>query len=249
MQRNKIVSKEDWLKERRALLKKEKELTRLKDQMSQSIRELSWLKVERDYDFSTENGTIRLSQAFDGRSQLIIYHFMFDPEWQEGCKSCSYIADHYNPVILHLNNRDVSFLTVSRAPIEKITSFKKRMGWELEWVSSYGSSFNYDFHVSFTEEEKDKGKGFYNFEEQGFLVDEAPGLSIFCKDENGDIFQTYSTFSRGLDQFLTTYQYLDLVPKGRDESGFTYPMEWVRHHDRYGDESFKDMYVELIQDR
>lgn len=247
MKINEIVSKEKWLKERKSLLKKEKEFTKLRDEINQKRRDLPWVKVEKEYKFDTGNGAESLAELFGDKSQLIVYHFMFDPQWEEGCKSCSFIADHYNASIVHLENRDVSMVTISKASIDKLHSFKKRMGWNFKWVSSAKNNFNYDFHVSFTKEEQEKKKGYYNYSEQGFLVPEAPGLSVFYKDDKGDIFHTYSCFARGLDTYIGAYHLLDIVPKGRDEEGLTYSMEWVRHNDKYGDESVKDMYVELIK--
>lgn len=243
---NKVVTHEEWLQYRKELLQEEKEFTKKREELSKKRRDLPWVKVEKEYSFDTENGTASLVDLFSDKSQLIVYHFMFDPSWEEGCKSCSFIADHYNKSKVHLENRDVSFATVSRAPLPKLLEFKKRMDWEFDWVSSLNSSFNYDFHVSFNQEEQEKGRGNYNYTEQGFLVPEAPGLSVFYKDDSGDVFHTYSCFSRGLDTYIGTYHYLDIVPKGRNEKDLTYPMEWVRHHDKYGDLEFKDMYVELI---
>lgn len=241
-----VVSKEEWLKSRKELLTKEKEFTKKRDQLGKLRRNLPWTIVDKKYEFDSIDGKKSLCDLFEGRSQLIIYHFMFDPKWTEGCKSCSFIADHYNPSIVHLNNRDVSMVTVSKAPLAKLQSFKNRMGWQFNWVSSEDSEFNYDFHVSFTEEEQANGIANYNYTEQGFLVNEAPGLSVFYKDETNNIFHTYSCFSRGLDTYIGAYHLLDIVPNGRNETDLTYSMEWVRHNDKYGDKTFKDMYVELM---
>jgi len=169
---------------------------------------------------------------------------MFDPDWTEGCKSCSLIADHYDPAIVHLNHRDVTFVTVSRAPLSKLGTFKKRMGWKFKWVSSLGSDFNVDFHVTFTQEQIDKHLAYYNYRSgETFPVREAPGVSVFYKGGSGDVYHTYSSYARGLDMFITAYHYLDIAPNGRDEAGFSYGMEWLRHHDRYGDETFVDPYA------
>jgi predicted dithiol-disulfide oxidoreductase (DUF899 family) len=243
---HKVVPNDEWLTARKELLLKEKEFSRLRDELSQLRRNLPWEKVEKEYIFEGPSGKETLSELFEGRSQLIIYHFMFDPEWNEGCKSCSYIADHYNPAIVHLNHRDVTMVTVSRAPLSKLDTFKMRMGWSFKWVSSYANDFNWDYHVSFNAADVDKKQVYYNYQVQSFPSPEGPGISVFCKDESGAVFRTYSSFSRGLDMFIVAYHLLDIVPKGRDESGFTYGMEWLRHHDRYGDSTFVDPYVHFM---
>jgi predicted dithiol-disulfide oxidoreductase (DUF899 family) len=243
---HKIVSPEEWVTSRKEFLEKEKEFTRLRDELSRQRRKLPWVRVEKNYAFDGPDGKETLADIFDGRGQLIIYHFMFDPEWSEGCKSCSFFADQYNPAVIHLRQRDVSMVTVSRAPLEKLLSFRKRMGWTFKWVSSYGNDFNRDFHVTFTAEELASGAANYNYDFKPFPVAEAPGISVFFKDNQGNIFHTYSTYARGLDIFLTTYNLLDIVPKGRDEDGLNYSMEWIRHHDRYGDDTFVDPYVKLL---
>ncbi|HZS47491.1 MAG TPA: thioredoxin family protein [Blastocatellia bacterium] len=235
MQEHKIVSQEEWLEARKALLKKEKEFTRQRDEISRQRRELPWVKINKNYVFDGPNGKETLSDLFGGRSQLLIYHFMLGPGWEEGCKSCSFLADHYDGSLIHLAHRDVTFLAVSRAPLSEIEAFKKRMGWRFKWVSSFGSDFNYDFHVSFTKEELASGKVPYNYTMQEFGSDEAPGLSVFYKNENGEVFHTYSTYGRGLDIFVGAYNFLDVVPKGRDEDDLAFSMSWVRHHDRYDD--------------
>jgi predicted dithiol-disulfide oxidoreductase (DUF899 family) len=234
MDRPKIVSRDEWLAARKQHLSKEKEFTRLRDKLSAERRELPWVKVEKNYVFDGPKGKETLADLFDGRSQLIVYHFMFGPEWEEGCKSCSFLADHIDGSIVHLAHRDVTFVVVSRAPLEKIEAFKKRMGWRFKWVSSFGNDFNRDYHVSFPNDEIASGKVYYNFEMQSFPSEEAPGASMFYKDGSGDIFHTYSAYARGLDMLVGAYNYLDLVPKGRDEVGLDYTMAWVRHHDRYG---------------
>lgn len=239
-----VVSSEEWVAARKELLAKEKEFSCLRDALSQQRRDLPWEKVEKAYGFEGPDGKESLPDLFDGRSQLVIYHFMFDPDWDEGCKSCSFLADHYNPSIIHLKHRDVTLVTVSRAPLEKLEAFKHRMGWNFKWVSSLGSDFNWDYHVSFKPDDLAKKQVYYNYTEQSFPVTEGPGISVFFKDESGDVFHTYSSYARGLDMFLGAYHLLDIVPKGRDEAGFSYGMEWLRHHDRYGDDSFVDPYAQ-----
>jgi len=234
MDRPKIVSRDEWLAARKQHLSKEKEFTRLRDSLSADRRELPWVMVEKNYVFDGPKGKEMFADLFDGRSQLIIYHFMFGPEWQEGCKSCSFLADHIDGSVVHLAHRDVTFVVVSRAPLAKLEAFKKRMGWRFKWVSSFGNDFNRDYHVSFPNDEIASGKVYYNFEMQSFPSEEAPGASVFYKDGSGDIFHTYSAYARGLDMLVGAYNYLDLVPKGRDEVGLDYTMAWVRHHDRYG---------------
>jgi predicted dithiol-disulfide oxidoreductase (DUF899 family) len=229
----KVVSEAEWLVARRDLLAREKELTRLRDEVSRHRRELPWVKIEKEYIFDGSNGKETLADLFDGSSQLIVYHFMFGPDWEEGCKSCSYLADHFDGTNWHLPHRDVTFVVISRAPLSQIEAFKKRMGWRFKWVSSCGNDFNFDYHVSATKEEQEKGKMYYNYTMQEIDTEEWPGLSVFCKDANGDVFHTYSTYARGLDILVGVYNFLDLVPKGRDEDNLDFTMEWVRHHDRY----------------
>ncbi len=236
----KVVSREEWTKARRELLSREKELTRLHDRLAVERRALPWVKIEKDYFFDTPEGRVRLADLFGGRSQLVIYHFMFGPDWNEGCPSCSFVSDHIDGALAHLTARDVTMVMVSRAPLTKIEPFKKRMGWRFRWVSSYGSDFNADFHVSFTKDEMAQGKVNYNYTMQEFPSAEAPGLSVFYKDAGGDVFHTYSSYGRGLESLLGTYMILDLVPKGRDEDSLAFTMEWVRYHDRYGTNEFAD---------
>lgn len=205
----------------------------MRDQISQLRRELPWEKVEKDYEFEGPNGASRLSDLFQGRNQLIIYHFMLGPDWDAGCKSCSFIADHFNPAIVHLNQRDVSMVAVSRAPMKVLEQYKKRMGWDFLWVSSFKNDFNQDYNVSFSEEEVERGDAYYNYKEKGFPSTEAPGASVFYKDKDGTIYHTYSVYERGLDMFITAYHYLDIVPKGRNESDLSYTMEWLKRHDEY----------------
>ena len=241
-----IVSNDQWIAARKELLAKEKEFTRLRDELTRTRQELPWEKVEKDYTFETPSGSASLADLFDGRSQLIVYHFMFGPDWTEGCKSCSLIADHYNPAIVHLNQRDVSMVTCSRAPLAQLEAFKKRMGWNFKWVSSLDNDFNWDYKVSFTPEAMEKKELDYNYQLGFFPSTEGPGISVFAKNEAGEIFHTYSSFARGLDIFLGVYNLLDIVPKGRDEAGLTYGMEWVRHHDKYDAVEYKDHYVQLL---
>jgi predicted dithiol-disulfide oxidoreductase (DUF899 family) len=235
-----IVSQEEWIAARKELLKKEKESVRLRDELSVERRKLPWVKITKNYVFDAPGGTVTLADLFAGRNQLVIYHFMFGPDWQEGCPSCSFVSDHIAGAIPHLAARDVTMVMVSRAPLAKIEEFKKRMGWRFKWVSSYGSDFNTDFHVSFTKEETSQGKVDYNYTMQEFPSAEAPGLSVFYKDGPDGVFHTYSTYGRGLEILVGTYMMLDLVPKGRDEDHLGFPMEWVRYHDRYGTNEFAD---------
>lgn len=230
-----VVSGEKWTVARKALLAQEKELTRQRDELSRRRGELPWVKVEKNYVFDAPRGKESLAELFDGRSQLIIYHFMFGPGWGEGCKSCSFVADHIDGSVVHLAHRDVSVVVVSRAPLPEIEPFKKRMGWRFKWVSSYGNNFNFDYHVSFTKDEMAQGKVYYNYDMREFPSDEGPGASVFYRDKSGEVFHTYSAYARGLDILLGAYNYLDLTPKGRDEDGLAFTMSWIRHHDRYDD--------------
>jgi predicted dithiol-disulfide oxidoreductase (DUF899 family) len=231
----KVVSPAEWLAARKALLAKEKEFSRLRDELSQRRRELPWEKIEKSYTFDSSKGKETLAQLFEGRSQLIIYHFMLGPGWKEGCPSCSFLADGFDGAVVHLAHRDTSFAVVSRATLPEIEAFKKRMGWQFSWVSSFGTDFNFDYRVSFAKEDLAKGSADYNYGVSQFRVEEAPGASVFYKGEGGEIFHTYSTYARGLDILLPTYNFLDLTPKGRDEDGLAFSMAWVRHHDRYND--------------
>lgn len=234
MPEHKLVSHEEWVAARKSLLDKEKEFTRARDALSREQRSIPWERVEKDYLFDSPGGKESLAALFDGRSQLIVYHFMYGSDWGEGCKSCSFLADHFNPAIVHLNQRDVSMVAVSRAPLATLDAFKRRMGWTFKWLSSEGSDFNRDFHVSFTQDEVDSGKAYYNYGPNGFAVTEAPGASVFYKDADGALFHTYSVYARGLDIFMNAYNWLDIVPKGRDEDDLSYGMEWLRLHDAYG---------------
>ncbi len=236
--RRPVVAEAEWLIARKDLLAREKEFTRSRDELSRRRRDLPWVKVDKEYVFEGPSGKESLADLFDGRSQLIVYHFMFGPGWEEGCKSCSYLADHFDGANWHLPHRDVTFAVISRAPRSEFEPYQKRMGWRFKWLSSHGNDFNFDYHVSFTEEEEAKGEVYYNYETGEFMSDELPGLSVFYKDENEDVFHTYSTYARGLDILVGTYNLLDLVPKGRDENSDA-TMDWVRRHDDYDHSSNK----------
>ena len=229
------VSRDEWLAARQALLAKEKEFTKQRDAISAARRALPWVKVETDYVFDGPDGKETLADLFDGRGQLIVYHFMLGPGWEQGCPSCSFLADHFDGAVVHLAHRDATLVVVSRAPLAEIQKFQKRMGWTFKWVSSNGTDFNRDYHVSFTEDEMAKGEVVYNYQKSEFPSEEAPGVSYFARDESGDVFHTYSAYARGLDMLLGTYNFLDMAPKGRDEDDLPFTMSWVRHHDRYDD--------------
>jgi predicted dithiol-disulfide oxidoreductase (DUF899 family) len=231
-----IVSRDAWLVARKALLAKEKALTKARDELNRERRELPWVKVEKTYVFEGPDGKETLADLFAGRSQLVVDHFMLGPGWKEGCVGCSFGADHIDGSLVHLEHHDVSVVAVSRAPFPEIEAFKKRMGWRFKWVSSYGSDFNYDYHVSFRPEEAAKGKVYYNYELSDFQIDELPGTSVFYRDGAGDVFHTYSSYARGSEVLLGTYHVLDMTPKGRNETGPRHNLtDWVRHHDRYED--------------
>jgi predicted dithiol-disulfide oxidoreductase (DUF899 family) len=232
----KLVSRDEWLTARKELLKQEKELTRQRDALSAKRRELPWVRVEKEYVFDTPKGKQTLADLFDGRSQLVVNHFMLGPGWKEGCVGCSFGADHIEGALVHLEHHDVTVVVVSRAPLHEIEAYKKRMGWRFNWVSSYDSDFNYDYHVSFTKDDVTKGRVYYNFEMTEALIEELPGLSVFYKDAAGDIFHTYSSYARGAEELLGTYMVLDLTPKGRNETGPNHNlMDWVRRHDAYSE--------------
>ena len=233
MNQHRVVTRDEWLAARKQLLIKEKALTRAQDALSAERRRLPMVKVDKSYVFDTPSGRQTLSDLFDRRSQLVVYHFMMGPDWTEGCASCSLLADHIDGSVVHLAHRDVTLAVVSRAPLANIDAFKRRMGWKFQWVSSHGSDFNHDYHVSFTEEELTNGTADYNFAPMVHPIDEAPGLSVFFKNATGEVFHTYSTYARGGEAFIGAYHYLDHVPKGRDEDGLAFTMSWVRHHDRY----------------
>ena len=235
MPQHRVVSHEEWIAARREHLAREKEFTRQRDELSRTRRELPWEKIDKEYVFDTSAGRKTLVDLFDGRSQLIVYHFMYGPDWSDGCKSCSFWADNFDGVIVHLKHRDVTMIAVSRAPLETLMAYRKRMGWRFEWASSYGNDFNRDFGVTFTPEEMARGEMVYNYRVTKFPSDEAPGISVFYRSGDGEVFHTYSCYERGLDMLNGAYHYLDLVPKGRDESDLPYTMAWLRHHDKYAD--------------
>lgn len=239
-QEHNIVAQDEWIAARKELLKKEKEITRLSDQLSAERRKLPWVKITKNYVFDGPGGRVTLADLFAGRNQLVMQHFMFGPDWQEGCPSCSFMADHIDGALPHLAASDVTMAAVSRASLAKIGAFKKRMGWCFQWVSSCGSDFNADFHVSFTKDELAQGRVNYNYTMQEFPSAEAPAISVFYKDATGGVFHTYSTYGRGVEVLMGAYRILDLVPKGRDEDRLDFSMQWVRHHDRYGTDKFAD---------
>jgi predicted dithiol-disulfide oxidoreductase (DUF899 family) len=233
MTKHKVLSREKWLAARKALLVKEKAFTRLRDRLSRQRRALPWVKVDKNYVFDGPTGRETLSDLFDDRSQLIVYHFMFAPDWDAGCKHCSFWADNFDKIIVHLDHRDVTMVAASRAPYSKLAAYQKRMGWNFKWVSSGGTDFNFDYHVSFTPEEEANKKALFNYKMQDPDSSDREGASIFYKNAKGNIFHTYSTYARGIDMVNTAYHYLDLVPKGRDEEK-TGP-SWLRRRDEYGD--------------
>lgn len=230
---HKVVTRGEWLEERQVLLAAEKEFTRRRDELAARRRALPWVRLEKNYEFEGPCGAQSLGDLFGPHSQLIVYHFMLGANWEEGCRSCSLLADHFDATLVHLAHRDVAFAVVSHAPQERIAAFRKRMGWHFHWVSAVANEFQSDFGVHFTKEEL-AGPVTYNFQKGPFFLEEAPGLSVFSKNAAGEVFHTYSTYARGLDMLIGAYQFLDLVPKGRDEEGLAFPMAWVRHHDRYG---------------
>ena len=236
---HKVVSYNEWIEARKSLLKKEKEFTVLREQLNQQRRELPWKAVAKEYLFEGPKGKETLAELFDGRSQLVVYHFLFDPSWDQGCLHCSFWADNFNKIIVHLNHRDVTMNACSRAPYDKLAAYHKRMGWEFKWVSSYDSDFNFDYGVSFTPEELNKKEVFYNYNLEYTPSPEREGISVFYKDSAGRMFHTYSAYARGIDMLNVAYHYLDLVPKGRDEEGQDFPQCWVRRHDEYEDKDFK----------
>jgi predicted dithiol-disulfide oxidoreductase (DUF899 family) len=232
---SKVVSREEWLGARKALLEKEKDFTRRRDELARLRRELPWVKVEKSYAFDAPGGKKTLTELFGDRSQLLVYHFMFGPDWEQGCPSCSFLSDHIDGANRHLPHRDVKLMAVSRAPLAKIAAFKQRMGWRFDWVSSSGTDFNSDFGVQFSKEDVAKDRVAYNYGiSPAYGSEDLHGLSAFYKDAAGTVYHTYSTYARGLDVLVGAYNFLDLAPKGRDEEGLAFTMEWVRHHDRYG---------------
>lgn len=231
--RNQVVSHENWLKARLELLAAEKAFTRQREALTRRRMAMPWERVEKVYRFEGPDGGLTLEDLFAGRSQLLVYHFMLGPDWQEGCKSCSFWADNFNGIPVHLGQRDVTFTAVSRAPLEKIESYRRRMGWSFPWVSSGGSDFNFDYQASATPEELAAGRAYYNFAICSNTVSEMVGVSVFYRSGPGEVYHTYSCYARGVEMVNGAYHFLDLVPKGRDEDGLRYPMEWVRRHDQY----------------
>ncbi len=233
MTTHRIVSRDEWIEARRQHLAREKEFTRLRDQLSKERRELPWEKVEKHYVFDGPKGKESLADLFAGRHQLVVQHFMFDPSWDEGCKSCSFWIDNFDGITVHLEHRDVTYVAISRAPYPSLQAYRKRMGWQIKWLSSFNNDFNRDYHVTFTPEELEKGQAHYNYTTRSFPAPEGPGISVFYRDDDGAIYHTYSTYARGLDMVNGAYHLLDLVPKGRDEEGLSYGMEWLQRHDAY----------------
>lgn len=234
MPSNRVVSRAEWLTARKALLDKEKAHTRARDDLNAARLALPWVKVEKAYAFDTPDGQKTLAELFDGRSQLIVYHFMLGPDWSAGCVGCSYLADHLDATLPHLNNHDVTLVVVSRAPLDEIEAYKRRMGWRFPWVSSFGGDFNYDYHVSFRADDIAAGRAVYNYQPvtRADADTELPGLSAFYKDAHGDLFHTYSSYGRGAEELLGTHMILDRAPKGRNETTI---MDWLRRHDEYDD--------------
>jgi len=232
MSAHRVVSHDEWVKARQKFLKREKAFTRERDALTQERRELPWEKVDKGYVFDGPDGRETLSDLFAGKSQLVVYHFMFGADWDEGCPACSFWADNFNPIVVHLKHRDTTMVAISRAPLKKIEAFKKRMGWSFKWLSSGGNDFNRDLGVAFTPEEVERKKANYNYTMQDPFETEREGTSVFFKDAKGNIFHTYSAYARGIDLVNTAYNYLDMTPKGRDEKS---PLDWIRHHDKYKD--------------
>jgi predicted dithiol-disulfide oxidoreductase (DUF899 family) len=232
MTTHEIVSHEDWIAARRSFLAKEKEFTRLRDELSRERRELPWELVKKAYVFETDQGRETLAGLFGKHTQLIVYHFMYAPEWEIGCRSCSFWADNFNGIVPHLNARDVALVAVSRAPLPKLQAQARRFGWTFKWVSSLGNDFNFDYNVSFAPESPDRGAVFYNYSQQKLGGTEMPGISAFFRDGE-QVYHSYSTYARGLDMLNAAYHYLDIAPKGRDEEGFAFPMQWVKHRVAY----------------
>jgi predicted dithiol-disulfide oxidoreductase (DUF899 family) len=233
IEKHRVVAPKQWLAARKAFLAKEKEFTRRRDKLNRERRALPWEKVEKTYVFDGPTGQETLADLFANRSQLVVYHFMFNPEWNEGCPSCSFWADNFNGVIVHMNQRDVTFVAISRAPLAKIEPFKRRMGWGFKWVSSFQNDFNYDYNVSFRPEDLKRKRASYNYRKVDFDFADREGMSVFYKDKTGAVFHTYSAYARGIDVFNTAYNYIDVVPKGRDEDGLDFTQAWVRYHDKY----------------
>ncbi len=235
MNKQATVSREQWLQARKALMQQEKEFTQQREQLAAQRRQLPRVKIDKDYRFQGDEGELSLADLFQDKSQLVIYHFMFGPEWEEGCPSCSFWADNYDGTAIHLAHRDVRLAVVSRGPLDRLQAYKERMGWRFDWYSSLGSDFNFDFGVSFSDAQQQSGEPNYNFGTIPFAMEEGPGFSVFQKDEEGSIYHTYSTYARGLDIFNSAYHIMDMTPKGRDEGELPFTMAWVRRHDQYED--------------
>lgn len=245
MSEHSIVSREEWLSARRELLAKEKRASQQRAELTALRQQLPWCRVDTDYVFDSVDGQKSLSDLFGQHRQLLVYHFMFGPDWTEGCPACSLLADHYNPLICHLNARGVSLVTVSRAPVERLMEYRSRMGWDFEWVSSLNNTFNQDFRVSFTTEQQQAGTMDYNYQTGSVPTLECPGISSFVRGEDGDILHTYSAYARGLENLLGVYSFLDMVPAGRNEDELPFTMAWVRRHDSYNVEPPGDSLVSL----
>jgi predicted dithiol-disulfide oxidoreductase (DUF899 family) len=235
MKDHRVVPRDEWLAARKEFLAKEKAFTRLRDELSKERRALPWVKVDKEYVFDGPKGEETLADLFEDRSQLMIYHFMYGPDWKEGCPSCSFWVDNFNGIEIHLSHRGINLIAVSRAPLETLEAYKKRMGWSIKWFSSLKNDFNRDYHVSFTPDEMKEGAVFYNYRIGTFPVEEAAGISVFCKNQQGDVFHTYSCYARGLDMLNGAYHYMDLAPKGRDEGALPHTMAWLRRRDQYDD--------------
>jgi len=231
---HRVVPVGEWIEARRALMEREKELTRAHDRMLEERRALPWMRVEKEYRFDTPAGSRTLAELFGPHTNLIVYHFMFDPAWDEGCPHCSFWADNFNGIPVHVAQRDAGFTAVSRAPLSKIEAFRARMGWSFDWASSYGSDFNFDFGASFHEEDMRAGRALYNFAPYREGPTEREGISVFHRNDGGEIFRTYTANARGIDIVNGAYQFIDMLPRGRDEAGHEFTQYWVRHHDRYG---------------
>jgi predicted dithiol-disulfide oxidoreductase (DUF899 family) len=228
-----VVSTQEWIAARKELLAREKEFTRVRDELNAQRRSMPWERVDKRYVFQTDAGPMTLAELFGDKHQLVVYHFMFAPDWQAGCKSCSFWADNFNGITAHLEQRDIRFVAISRAPLSKLQAFAKRLGWSFPWVSSGETDFNFDYHVSFSPEDQAAGKATYNYERLESSNDEWPGISVFYKDDHGAVFHTYSTYSRGIEMVNAAYQWIDLVPKGRDEANLPFSMSWLKLHDEY----------------
>lgn len=237
MKASQVVDRETWLQARLELLAREKSFDRMRDELTGTIRAMPWVRVETDYVFDGPDGEESMADLFEDRSQLIVYHFMYHPDWgDQPCRSCSFWADNFNGVIVHLNARDVIMVAVSRARRPQLEAYQERMGWTFKWLSSYGNTFNRDFQVSFTDEEVANENGYYNYKKQRVPRREMPGMSVFAKDDEGIVYHTYSSYGRGIDMINGAYHLLDRVPKGRDEDDLPWNQAWVRRHDEYGEE-------------